>query len=211
MIEKLKSMLSGGRKCSLLENILLCMVITLAGSFLYFDAHYFFMGFYRVLVTVLIFMVWAVCATNSGKRKQWGFLVFSVLYWLLPLLMLLYYPTRDNMRDYNKYLNTLYKFSEVVFYRPFEAIARYFGAESYAFIIALAAVVGVAFYLGVCLSDNSKTEKKTAIPEVREENGDDESEGASDEREDYEEDDDSDDFGDYDDLNSYLNSVKFDD
>ena len=117
MVKKIFSRFVLSGKNSTLENILLCLAVSLAGSFMFFEHYKAFMDTVRPLVTVLIFVTWAVCGFASGKKKSIGFAVFGGAYWLIPYLYMLFYSARDNVRGYSKWLSLLNKTADMLLSR----------------------------------------------------------------------------------------------
>ena len=140
-----------GKSNKLYENIILCLAITLACSFGYYDRYNSFMEFGRIILAILIFVIWVVGAFSSGKSKQWGFLIFTGTYWLLPHLYMLYYNTRDNVRGYNKYLSLTNKISDILVNKPFEFISENTGEPTFFYLIILTVIVCSAYFIGANL------------------------------------------------------------
>ncbi len=197
MIDRFIEKLPAESKTSLIESILICMAITIASGFLYYDAHYFFMEFYRVIVSVLIFAVWTSFAVINGKKKRWGFLVFSAAYWLLPYLFNTFVSVSSLKGTVRNAIIATKKFFEIMYELPFEALARSLGTRYWVLVLILGVFVVVGYYLGFRISGRVH-EKPVKAEEA--------SGGEADTEPDYESDDD--DFGD---LNSYLDNIDFDD
>lgn len=164
-MNKFMNKLLFGKSNNLFENIVLCLAITLTCAFYYYDRYNSFMDAGRVIVAVLIFLVWIIGAFSSGKGKQWGFLIFTGSYWLIPHLYMLYYSGRDNLRDYNKYLSLINKISDILVNKPFEFLSEKTGDPAYLYIIILAVIVGSAYFIGANLKTLLQKQKKSAEEE----------------------------------------------
>lgn len=149
-----------GKSNKLYENIVLCLAITLACSFSYYDRYNSFMDVGRIILALLIFIIWIIGAFSSGKTKQWGFLIFTGAYWLLPHLYMIYYATRDNVRGYNKILSLINKISDILVNKPFEFISESTGDPTYLYVIILVLIVGSAYFIGVNLKSLLQNQKK---------------------------------------------------
>ena len=149
-----------GRKNSLFENIVLCLAITLASAFFWFDSYHSFMGILRAVVSVLLMFIWLWCGFLSGKDKKWGFLIFSGAYWLVPYLYTLYYSARDNIKDYNAVITMLYKFADLLFDKPMKTIAEFTNCGVHIWVLSLIILVGTAYYVGINVADVYKNKDK---------------------------------------------------
>ena len=150
-MSKYISKLLFGKNNSLLENIILCLAITLACAFTYYDRYNSFMGVTRAVLSVLIFMIWIIGAFSSGKGRKWGFLIFTGLYWLIPHLYMVFYSGRDNVRGYSKWLSLCNKSADILVNKPFTALSESTGTEEYIFVIILGVIVVSAYFIGVNL------------------------------------------------------------
>lgn len=158
------------KKNSTLENILLCLAVSLAGSFIFFEHSNSVMDAARSFVTILIFVTWAVCGLSSGKRRSIGFAIFGGAYWLIPYLYMLFYSSRDNVRGYSKWLSLLNKTADLLFNKPFEAAAGNMHTECYMFVITLVVITASAYFIGMNL--HSIYESKVVSSVEEEENSD---------------------------------------
>lgn len=149
-----------GRKNSLLENIILCLVITLASAFFWFDNYHGFMGILRAVVSVLLVFIWLWCGFLSGKDKKWGFLIFAGAYWLVPYLYMLYYSARDNIKDYNAIITMLYNFADLLFDKPLKTIAEHTNCGVYIWVLSLIILTITAYFVGINVSDIYKDKNK---------------------------------------------------
>lgn len=105
------------------ERIMMCAFIALSGTFYFYDFYQSFSDIARVVITALIFLVWFWCALCAGKDKQFGFIIFGYLYWVIPFVYTLYYNSRDNVRGYSKWLSLFNKIADMLFVKPFEFVS----------------------------------------------------------------------------------------
>ncbi len=159
MTKRLKKLLFG-KTNKLSENIILCLAITLAAAFTYYDHYNGFMEGMRIFLAFFIFVIWMIGSFSAGKSKQWGFLIFTGIYWIMPRLYLLYYPTRDNLRNYSKWLSMLNKISDIIVNKPFTYIAEKTGEAELLFTVVLMVIVVSMYFIGVNLRSLLKKKPK---------------------------------------------------
>lgn len=159
--KEVKKMLSGAklktffksflmsRKNSLLENIVLCLAVTLASAFFQYDNYNFFMGVLRAVVSVMLFIAWLWCGFLSGRDRKWGFLVFAGAYWLVPYLYMLFYGMRDGRTHYDNILELSYKFSDLLFSKPLLTIAVFTNCGVNIWVLSLIILTFTMYFVGV--------------------------------------------------------------
>ena len=106
------------------ERIMMCALIALSGTFFFYDYYQSFAEIARIVITVLIFVIWFLCALCAGKDRQWSFMVFGYMYWAIPYIYMIFYNSRDNVRDYSKWLSLFNKIADMFFAKPFEFVAE---------------------------------------------------------------------------------------
>lgn len=158
------------RRNSLFENIALCVAITLTSAFFSYDTYYFFLDFLRPVVSVLLMFIWLWCGFKSGIHKKWGFLAFTAAYWLVPYLYMLYFSSRDNIKDYNAVLTMLYKFSNLIYKKSMTGIAEFTHCGVNIWVLSLAILTFTLYYAGMNVSYilKAKEEKEEAEKEEAE-------------------------------------------
>ncbi len=154
-----------GKQNSLLENICICVAVNLASAFIWFDNYYFYSDFLSAVTSVLLVLMWLWCGFISGKSKQWGYLVFTGAYWLLPYLYMLYYSARDNIKNYNGVLELMYKFSRLIFEMPLRTIADFTNCEVYIWVLSLVILTGTTYFVGINVADIYKDKEKPGYAE----------------------------------------------
>lgn len=137
-----------GKSNSLTENIVLCIAVTLASAFVYFDRYNGFAGALRALLAVVIFVGWIAAGFSCGKNRKFGFLIFTGAYWLIPNLYLLFYSLRDNVRGYSKWLSLLNKTADILVCKPFGSIAEKTACSEYMYEIVLVVIAVSAYFIG---------------------------------------------------------------
>lgn len=153
----------GSRKNTLPENIVICAAIALAGTF--YNYEYFYGSTVHsvvcLLITAFLAAAWIICAAFNGKDGKIGFLIFSFLYWSIPYIYVLWYESRDNLRDYNKYLAAINKITKAVLYNPFAEAAKKIGSSPIILAFILLITVMVAYIAGFLINRfySTKTEK----------------------------------------------------
>ncbi len=137
-----------GKSNSLTENIVLCIAVTLASAFVYFDRYNGFAGALRALLAVVIFAGWIAAGFSCGKNRKFGFLIFTGAYWLIPNLYMLFYSLRDNVRGYSKWLSMFNKTADILVCKPFGFIAEKTACSEYMYEIVLVVIAVSAYFIG---------------------------------------------------------------
>ena len=120
-----------GRKNTLPENIIVCIATALAGTF-YFYEYYYGEKVHTLVclfISIAIAVTWLICSVCSGRDGKLGFMIFAFLYWSIPYIYILWYDTRDNLHDYNKWLAMSNKVAKAVLLNPFDEAARKLGTS----------------------------------------------------------------------------------
>lgn len=160
LIKKRLISLLFGKSNTLLENIAVCLAVTLASAFMFYENRGFISDFLRVFISGFIFLVWITCAFSAGKSKKWGFLVFTGAYWLIPNLYLVFYSMRDNVRGYSKWLSLLNKFSDILVNKPFEYLSGKMGCEEFYIAIFLFIIVLSTYIISLNLTGVIRRKEK---------------------------------------------------
>ena len=161
---KLKSFFKGflmNKKNSLLENIVLCLAVTLTSAFWLYDSYYFFMDILRAVVSAMLFIVWLWCGFLSGRDRKWGFLVFAGAYWLIPYLYMLFYGSRNGMTYYDDILKLLYRFSDLLFNRPLRIIADLTNCGVRIWVLSLIILTFTMYFVGVNVENILRDRKQS--------------------------------------------------
>ncbi|MCR4779629.1 MAG: hypothetical protein K5876_00895, partial [Ruminiclostridium sp.] len=117
------------RRNTLPEQIWACVAAALTATFYFYE--YQFESVLHIRTPLLlcmaaaIFVIWTICSFSSGRSEQFGFAIFTFIYWGFPFIYTLYYSGRDNLKHYNKWLSMLNKSMTAVLCNPFsEAAAK---------------------------------------------------------------------------------------
>ena len=154
------------RKNTLAENIFICLAAALAGTF-YFYEYYYGARIHNilcVLITVVLAAVWLVCSALSGKEKKIGFIIFAFLYWSIPYVYTLWYSSRDNLHDYNKWLAMSNRIAKALLCNPFDTAAEKTGTTSVVYAAVLLVLV-MAVYVAAFLI-REKYDKTASLAET---------------------------------------------
>ena len=137
------------RKNSLLENIVLCLAITLASAFFQYDYYYFFMDILRAITSVLLLVTWLWCGFISGRDKKWGFLIFAGVYWLVPFVYILWYDSVDILTYEDAFPMFLYRWAYLLFRLPLLTVAQFTECDVYIWIVSLVILTFTVYFIGV--------------------------------------------------------------
>lgn len=165
---------ASGVKCTLPENIAVCTAAALAGTF-YFYEYYYGERLHTaacLAITALIAVIWLVCSVCSGRDRRVGFIVFSFLYWGAPYVYILWYGTRDNLHDYNKWLAAISKAAKALLYNPFYTAAEKLGSSPAVLASVLLIFVMAGHIAGYLLYRAYEKRKETSSDTGTEENED---------------------------------------
>ncbi|MGN0674748.1 MAG: DUF4094 domain-containing protein [Oscillospiraceae bacterium] len=77
-------------RCSLCADMFLSFIITFAAGVFCYENYMpqQFMSIYRFAVIAVCIITWLGLSFSSGVRKRWQYEVFTVLFWLLPPLII---------------------------------------------------------------------------------------------------------------------------
>ncbi len=153
-----------GKKNSLPENILICVAVALAGTF-YFYEYFYGEKIHSVaclFITAAIAVTWIICSVCSGRDGKIGFMIFAFLYWSVPYVYILWYDTRDNLHDYNKWLAMSNKIAKALIINPFDEAAKRTGTSAFTLASVLLLSVMVTYIGGVMIKRYYDSKKASA-------------------------------------------------
>lgn len=87
---------------SVRQDALLCFGATLTCGFYFFEYYQPYMNVFRIFLIAMLIFVWAFYSLKNGMRGNLSFLIFSILYWLLPLLISIYANKTQFLFGYSK-------------------------------------------------------------------------------------------------------------
>lgn len=128
--------------------MMICAAAALTGTFYYYDRQYSFSTDICVSITFVIFFVWLLFALLSGKDRRIGFIVFSYAYWLIPYLYVLFYNSRDNVRNYDKWLSMINRIASAILKNPFYVAANRLRTDPTVLAAVLLMSVMIFYVLG---------------------------------------------------------------
>lgn len=152
-----------GKQNSLFENICICVAVNLASAFIWFDNHYFYSDFLSWVASVLLVLMWLWCGFLSGKSKDWGFLVFSGIYWIVPYVYIQLYFSFDSING--PFAIMMYKYADMIFNMPLNTIAEFTNCGVHIWALSLVILTGTAYFVGINVADIYKDKEKPGYAE----------------------------------------------
>ena len=148
------------RKNSFIEDIILCIGITLASGFYFYENFYPLMPQIRLFLLVFLLCVWFGLAFKYGIRKKYSFLIFAALYWQLPYAVMVAYSMNDNVRHYSKLLTFLNKTAVILVQNPLNILNEKLGTQPFVTIVIVLLFTLSLYILGSSLSGLTDFEAK---------------------------------------------------
>ena len=143
---------------SLAENILITFIITFAAAAFCYEKYMpeSFMKFYRFIMTTACMLTWLWLSFSGGARNKWRFLVYTAVFWLLPLIIIY---LSDSGPEFCRMSITLYVISEffrMMFINFAECIGNAFRLNAVPVLLIMLMLCVFAFLAGNFLSDKLK-------------------------------------------------------
>ena len=160
MIDIIMSKIASFRKRrSLCSDMFLSFIITFAAAVFTYDAYMpkNFMEFYSTLTVIVCLLTWAVLSFLSGVFKKYDYMVFMLLFWLIPQIIIYAAESGPEMLRMSIIMYLLSEFSSMLTHAPAEAAGHLLfkvGALPMVFIIILMCVF--LFLAGILFSDWKK-------------------------------------------------------
>ncbi len=139
----IKSLEKRNLKCY--EDMLLCMAVSLASAFYYFDTHNSFSAYFSPVLTGLVLLCWIMCAIRNGFLHRFSFVVFSIAYWLIPQIFIFWYNNNDNVHNYSSMLRAAQRYSELLVKQPIEHFTDWLDIDAMTFAIIFVCVINVLY------------------------------------------------------------------
>jgi len=130
------------------EDIAFLLAITLAAGFYAFERNLPYSEYISLLLTFSAITAWLWLSFTSGFMRRSGFVVFSLIYWLVPNLVIIVHTARIAERDYSAGLHTLSRFSELFVRSPLDSISEMLNVNVMITSIALLLLCELVFFLG---------------------------------------------------------------
>jgi len=130
------------------EDITFLLAITLAAGFYAFEKNLPYSEYTSFVLTILAITAWLWLSFASGFMRRSGFVVFSLIYWLVPNLVIIMHTARVEERDYNAGLHTLSRFSELFVRAPLDSVSEILNINVMITSIALLLFCELMFFLG---------------------------------------------------------------
>lgn len=140
------------------ENMFISFMITFTAGVLCFENYMpeSFIEIYRTAVFVLCIGTWLALSFCSGAGKKWAYEIFTVLFWLVPLLVIYLADNGPELFRMSIIMYLLSEFSAIVFIAPAEAVGGFFGMGAVPAIFVMVLICTLAFLAGNLLSEKLK-------------------------------------------------------
>lgn len=147
---------------SLTANMFIAFIITFAAGTICFESYMpeNFTAIYRAAVIALCLITWFALSFISGKKKKWQFAVYSVLFWVLPQVII--FLANDGPEVFRKSI-TMYllsEFSAILVSAPAEAVGSLINIKVIPFIIVMVLLCVFSFLFGYLINDKNKKETR---------------------------------------------------
>lgn len=136
------------RKNRCAEDMILCVAITLACGFYYFEGKQPFMEYIRPTLEFLMLCCWVGLAFKNGIKERVSFLMFSTLYWMIPQIFIYLYNINDNVKNYSSLLKTSQRYSELLVKNPLDELSQWLNISHAIVAIAFTVFCGLVFIGG---------------------------------------------------------------
>lgn len=143
---------------SLAENIFITFIITFAAASFCYEKYMpeSFMKFYQFIMTAACLLTWLWLSFSGGARNKWRFVIYTAVFWLLPLILMY---LSDNGPEFCRMSITLYVISEffrMMFITLAEYIGNAFRLKAVPVLLIMFLVCIFTFLAGNLLSDKLK-------------------------------------------------------
>lgn len=139
-------------------NMFISFIITFAAGHLCFEESLpeNIMKMYRTLVFIICIFTWIVLSITSGIQDKWRYEVFTVLFWLIPPLVI--YLANEGPEAFTMSI-TMYLLSEffiIMFETPAKAVGEVLGIGSVPVMLEIVLICSFAFLAGNLCSEKLK-------------------------------------------------------
>ncbi|MCL2020121.1 MAG: hypothetical protein FWG70_10260 [Oscillospiraceae bacterium] len=130
------------------EDMLFLIAVTLAAGFYSFEKRLPFSEYISFILSFSVIIAWLWLSFTSGFLRRGRFVVFSLVYWLLPQLTIIAHTNRISAQGYNAWLHTFSRFSEIFVRVPLDRVSMMFNLNNLIMGTILVVLCEFAFFLG---------------------------------------------------------------
>ena len=139
-------------------NMFISFIITFAAGTLCFEESLpeSVINIYRMFVFIVCILTWIILSIISGVQNKWQYEIFTVLFWLVPPLVI--YLANDGPEAFTMSM-TMYLLSEffaIMFSAPAEAVGEVLRIGAVPVMIVIVLLCTFAFLAGMLCSDKLK-------------------------------------------------------
>ncbi len=149
---------SGSSRYSLCENMFILFMITFAAGVLCYEKSMpeSFTQLYKTAVFIICLFMWISLSLISGARNKWGFMVFTALFWFLPIIEIYLSNNGPEICRMSIVMYVLSEFFNIMFITPAGEIGELFKIGAVPVVIITALLSMFAFLAGNLFSDKLK-------------------------------------------------------
>jgi hypothetical protein len=126
-------------------DVLFLLALTLAAGFNFWDRARFFSEYLSWATTIFAVIMWVWLALASGFMRRGWFVVFTLVYWLLPQTAII---AHTNTEGYSVVLHTLARFSDIFVRASLGNISQALDLNGFLTGIALLLLCEFMFFMG---------------------------------------------------------------
>jgi hypothetical protein len=138
------------------EDFTFLLAVTLAAAFYVFEKALPFGSEISLTLTISTLVAWIWIAFTSGFMRRRAFLVFALIYWLLPQFIIIRFQDIP-IRDYTTTLHIFSRVSGLLVRAPLNSVSDLLGISSFITGMFLLLMCVVAFLSGFIYRDKCKT------------------------------------------------------
>jgi hypothetical protein len=137
------------------EDCTFLLAITLAAGFYSYERALPFAEFISLGLSASVLVSWIWIALASGFMRRGVFVVFSLVYWLLPQFIILRFETTP-IRNYSAVLHTFSRFSEILVRAPLDGVSEIINMNTFLTGVLLLFLCEIMFLTGFIYRDGCK-------------------------------------------------------
>ncbi|MCL2637999.1 MAG: hypothetical protein FWD48_06455 [Oscillospiraceae bacterium] len=139
-----------------IEDFTFVLAVTLAAAFYAFEKRLPLGEEISLVLTVSTFIAWIWISFTSGFMRRRAFLVFTLVYWLLPQFIIIRFQDIA-LQDYSTNLHILSRVSGLLVRAPLNSVSDLLNVSSFITGMFLLLMCAVAFLSGYICRDKCKT------------------------------------------------------